>query len=32
MEEDGVLAVSGVLVEIDSSQKAIKIEKLYKEI
>lgn len=32
VEEEGVLQINGVLVECDSSGKAIKIQKLYKEI
>lgn len=32
LEEDGVMAANGVLIEVDDNGKAVKIEKLYQEI
>ncbi len=32
VEEEGVLQINGVLMEVDENLKAVKIEKLYKEI
>ncbi len=32
VEEDGILQINGLLIEVGDNQKAVKIEKLYKEI